>query len=215
MTQDELATRIAEYMAAQFLVLDIHPDHRNIIYIEGMNTDFTLNENDPDGWNDLSLILQHDAEGVPHLVFVAPATTDPGISSTFSPAAWRLGGVARIKLGQQQAWRMGYHRHAKYPNQHPALVQCDPVLVHRDKNRDHKRQGDIIAQGYGINQHSTNPHYTGGPVGGHSAGCLVRKLWSDHLQFLEILKADPRQIADDKYVWKTTIIQGKELCSKI
>ena len=37
MTQDELATRIAEYMAAQFLVLDIHPDHRNIIYIEGMN----------------------------------------------------------------------------------------------------------------------------------------------------------------------------------
>lgn len=213
MTHDEAAARITAYMSEQRIPFDTATGLLNIIYLEGVSPDFTPNDNQPDGWNDLSLLLQHDADGVPHLAFVAPATTEPGIFSTLSAAARRLGGVARIKLGQQRAWRFGYHRAARNHNSHPALVQCAPVLVHRDANRDYKRTGDIVAQGFGINQHSTNPHYTNGPVGGHSAGCLVRKLWADHLRFLELLKTDPRQVADPKFVWATTVLDGKQLLS--
>lgn len=207
-TPDEIALRIVAHMKQNNMIVHDTPGHLNIVYLEGVSTDLTLNDNALDVWNDLSLLVDHTAEGVPRIVFSAAATTDPGRASTISTQAARLGGVARITLGQHVAWRMGYHRFARSQKQHPALVQCSTVLVHRDANKDGKRIGDPISKAYGINQHSTNPHYKDGPVGSHSAGCLVRKLWADHLQFLQMLKQDPRQRQNTKFIWGTTILEG-------
>jgi hypothetical protein len=210
-----IAQAIAAHMRHKGYHLDTQPGHLNIVYLEGVSLDFTLNDNAPDGWNDLSILLDHRPDGTPYILFSAEASTDPGIASTFSTAAKRLGGVARIPFGQQRAWQMGYHRQARLFDTHPALVQRGTVLVHRDANRDHRREGDIVTQAFGINQHSTNPHYRKGPVSTHSAGCLVRKLWADHLRWLEHLKSDPRQVANKKYLWHTTVLAGVEILEPI
>lgn len=209
-TPDELALRIVAHMKQNNMIVHDTPGHLNIVYLEGVSTDLTLNDNAIDVWNDLSLLIDHTSEGVPRIVFSAAATTDPGRASTISTHAARLGGVARITLGQHFAWRMGYHRFARSQRQHPALVQCSTVLAHRDANKDGKRLGDAISKAYGINQHSTNPHYKDGLVGFHSAGCLVRKLWADHLQFIKMLAKDPRQ-RNTKFVWGTTILEGASI----
>lgn len=208
---NEFAKKVADYMLAQGWAVDREPGHYNIVYIEGMDMDYRLNENRLDGWNDLSLIIDHTIAGEPLIAFQAVATTEPGRASMMSLDATKRGGVARIKFGQQRAWRMGFHRAAKFPGQHPALVQHGDVFVHRDVNRDGSRVGDPILKAYGINQHSTNAHYKDGPVGLHSAGCLVRKYWADHLEFIRILKKDPRYVRDSSYIFATTVIAGTDL----
>jgi hypothetical protein len=206
-----VARIITDYMTAQGWQVDTAPGEMNIVYIEGMHPNLTLNDNILDQWNDLSLIIEHDHLGVPDIIFCAVATTEPGRASMLSQAAYRLGGVARIGFGQQRAWRTGFHRAARYPGQHPALVQAGTVFVYRDKNRDGKRDGDPISRAHGINQHSTSPAYKGGPVGFHSAGCLVRKYWDDHLRFMSLVMQDERHVLDKKFVFRTTVIDGKDI----
>lgn len=202
--------KLFAYMQAKGYHIDSEPGHINIIYIEGMNADFTPNNDAADGWNDLSLIVKFHPAGIPEIVFSAPCTTEPGKAATFDSAARRLGGVARIALGQHTAWRVGYHRQARLLNTHPALVQCAPVPVHRDSNRDGLRIGDPIGQASGLNQHGTTPNYRGGAVGRWSAGCLVRQWWADHLRFMEIVQSDPRYQSNPRHVFSTTIIAGDD-----
>lgn len=194
--------------------VDTQPGHLNIVYIEGINPDFTLNNDAFDGWNDLCLIINHTAEGLPEIIFSAVCTTEPGKTATHDNAAKKLGGVARIKFGQYTAWRVGYHRRARLLDTHPALVQCAPILVHRDSNKDGKRTGDPITYAFGINQHSTSAIYNGQKIGRWSAGCLVRKWWADHLKFMELVKTDPRYIADKRFIFSSTIFAGDEFIKK-
>lgn len=202
---------IIEYMTAKGYMIDIHPSEKNIVYIEGMNPDFTLNSDAFDAWNDLSLIFEYNAEGIPEIIFSAICTTEPGRAATLSKEARALGGVARIAFGQFTAWRMGFHKRARLLDTHPALVQCAPIPVHRDLNRDGKRTNDPIGIASGLNHHSTNPNYNGGIVGKYSAGCLVRKFWKDHMLFIDLLKTDPRYVNDAMFVFTSTIIAGDDL----
>lgn len=204
---------IIEHMTRNNFTIDRGDGEVNIIYLEGVNTDYTPNPNALDGWNDLSIILKFDATGEPSLAFIAECTTEPGKAATYDSAARRLGGVARIAFGQQKAWRVGHHRYAKWGTRHPALVQCAPVLVHRDSNRDGSREGDATGWAYGLNQHGTSGIYTGGQIGNWSRGCLVRRWWQDHLEFMSHIYSDPRHVKDKKHIFSTTIIAGKDFFS--
>ncbi len=206
------ASDILAYMRAKGYEVLTSPGHFNIVYVEGMNPDGTLNSDKLDGWNDLRLVIDHTADGEPFLKINHIATTEPGAAATFSPEAAKRGGVARIAFGQYTAWRLGYHKQAQNGKHHPALVQCRPVAVHRDKNRDGKRTGDKVHVGmFGINQHSTRPGMAGDLVGKFSEGCLVGRMWTEHVeQFIPLLKTDPRFVADPDFVFTSTVIAGDD-----
>lgn len=190
------------------------PGELNIVYMEGSNPDSTLNDDVFDGWNDVRLVFSINSDQMPVMQHKAVATTEPGRAGTFSAPAAARGGVARIAFGQYTAWRMGHHNISKNGLHHPALVQdkkC-PLPVHRDKNRDGKRTGDNVHLGvFGINQHSTRPGWRGTTVGTWSEGCLVSINWEEHLKFIALLKTDPRYMADNNFLFTTTIIAGDDL----
>lgn len=199
--------RIIAYMQAQGHEISTKPAHLNIVYIEGMNPDGTLNPDTADGWNDLRIVFDHTEEGQPRILHIAVATTEPGRSATFATAAMRRGGVFRIAFGQHTAWEIGHHKSPE----HPALVQRAPVPGHRDANRDGIRPGDKIGYGIGINQHGTRPGYDGTNVGNWSEGCLVGRDWEQHIAFIELLKTDPRYQKKKKYKFTTTVIPGDKI----
>lgn len=209
----DLAKAVVEYMRQKKYLVDTLPGQLNIVYIEGMNIDGTVNEDQLDGWNDLRIVITHLENGLPQLKIAHVATTEPGRSATFSAAASRRGGVARIAFGQYRAWQMGYHNQSKNGKNHPALVQRAPLSVHRDKNRDGIRTRDNVHIGmFGINQHSTRPGYRGDRVGDFSEGCLVGWLWEQHMEeFMPLLRQEPRFVMNPQHLFTTTIIAGDDL----
>lgn len=215
-TQPNLwAARIIDYMRSHQYNVSTTSGEINIVYLEGLNPDFTKNSDALDGWNDLSVLIDHLPDGTPILLHSAVATSEPGKASTFSLQAKRLGGVARFPcspdpLAQQTAWSMGYHKQARQGTMHPALVQHAkvPIMVYRDRDDNGKRTGDPIRIAHGLNQHSTFPGYTAGPVGNYSAGCLVRRWWVDHLAWIAMLKNDARYQANERFLFTTTNIAG-------
>jgi len=182
-----------------------NPGELNILYVEGMNPDHSLNPDRLDGWNDLRLVIDFQS-GRPRLLFLQVATTEPGRAATLSDAAKKRGGVARITFGQHlECWQIGKHKGT------PALVQVGNILVHRDKNRDGIRTRDPIAAATGINQHGTSLAFKGKNVGTWSEGCLVGLIYIEHLRFIALLKTDPRYIADPKFKYSSIILPGDAL----
>ncbi len=210
-TEQTLAQRIVAYMEAKKYTVSRKPGHVNIVYLEGSNEDGTPNRDQIDGWNDRRIVILFDKDGKPQIVHNAAATTEPGYTATMSKAAEKRGGVARIQFGQFTAWRLFYHKYSTLGPRHPALVQVAPLKVHRDANKDGKRTGDALDWVQGLNQHGTSIlGNTPGNVGMWSEGCLVGQIWAQHLLFIELCKADPRYIADDQFIFTTTIIAGDD-----
>lgn len=206
------AKTIAAFCAHNYEPLFSGENELSIVYIEGMNPSFTLNSDRPDKWNDLRLIMKY-SEGAHKIIFCAIATTEPGIASTISTEAAKLGGVARIKFGfHKSRWIHGFHNYSRLKTRHPALLQVrnEPVMVHRDADRNGIRPGDMVLPAWGINQHGVLGTATD-VVGKHSAGCLVGRDWNLHLDFLEILKSDPRYIANHQFAYSTWVIPGDKL----
>lgn len=202
------ADKVIAYMLSKgYRVVDI-PGWWNIVYIEGVNMDGTPNGDRLDEWNDRRLLI-HKVNGNWEIYLNVRATTEPGAKATFSAAAARRGGVARIAFGQYLAtWTLGYH---KSDRNHPALLQTQLVRVHRDKNRDGLRTRDNVETGlFGINQHGT-PGRLSTRVGSWSEGCLVGMGWEEHLLFIRLLKEDPRLLEHPDFAWDTTIIDGNDL----
>ena len=210
MNEQELIRKLRIFMLSQAYKVFEQTGELNIIYLEGFEYNavtgkFSTNRDKFDEWNDLRLVVDFNSGKVLHN---AVATTEPGRKATFEKKSLILGGVARIAFGQYQAWQMGWHKFTQYGKQHPALVQCSDIPVHRDVNQDGKRTGDPVGIGRGINQHSTHERFNSKSIGGYSYGCLVGKKWQEHLTFLELLKTDIRYTKDEKYKFFTTIIAG-------
>lgn len=204
-----LADKILAYMRAKKYQIATGANEVNVVYLEGANDDGTINPDLMNFWNDRRIIITH-VNGRPEIILNVEATTEPGLLATNSAAAARRGGVARIQFGQFFAWKMGWHRVASLGFTHPALVQCAPLKVHRDANRDGKRTGDALDWGQGINQHSTRPGYLPPRVENWSEGCLVGRSWVDHERFIALLRQDPRYLKNDQFVFPTTIIAGDD-----
>lgn len=179
------------------------PGEVNIIYIEGMNTDGTPNDNAPNKFNDVRLVMVYEG-GKPIIKGLWDATTEPGKYWTQNPM--NRGGAARIKFGQYTAWQLGQH------HDHEALVQTGgPVTVCRDLNKDYKRVGDAEDTGmFGINQH-WGYDLSAGDLGRSSAGCLVGRTKNGHRKFMEIVKSDPRFLANGRFKFTATVVPFSDL----
>ncbi len=179
----------------------------NLFALEGCSVDLTPNDDRPDAWNDTSLIIVHK-NGVPAFAHIGEGTSEPGLSATFSKQAERLGGVARISIGfHSEKWQRGFH---KKNSHHPALVQCDDITVHRDRNRDGKRTGDKITTDVrGLNWHGTRANLKPIKVGEWSYACIVRRVWSgmgSHMEFMALCDADPRYQANKQFKYSATVV---------
>ncbi len=183
----------------------------NITYIEGVSADGTLNDDHRDQWNDRRIVIMFDEAGVPTIALNVACTTTPGYYYDVQHVIGGPQGAAMIAHGQQAAWTVGYHH--QDPD-HPALVQGGgPVTVYRDFDHSFRRQAGHTTTGwYGINQHGT-----GGrdgdldTIGFHSAGCLVGRVWQRHLDFMRLVRADPRYLADHAFVFPTTVMPSSWL----
>ncbi|MCC3459818.1 MAG: hypothetical protein EAZ73_09230 [Oscillatoriales cyanobacterium] len=200
-----LATKIIQYMEARKYQIFRGNRELNIVYVEGMNTDGTLNGDEPNHFNDVRMVIEFN-DKVPIVSGKWQATTEPGFYYTDNPM--NPSGAARIAFGQYKAWQVGIHGMSE---PHEALVQVDWVKVHRDYNRDMLRTRDDIYEGnFGINQHHGYDHpqndiYTA------SAGCLVGRTRAGHAQFMNVIKSDRRYQADPNFIFTTTIIPGNKL----
>ncbi len=184
-----------------------HPDCWNIVYVEGMGIDGTLNDDRPDAFNDLRLVFRITDSGIPEF-HCWEATTEPGNQFTFTPE--NSAGAARIAFRQFKSWSVGLHPSRRDPK-HEALVQTKPVTVHRDFNKDHMRTGDRLDRGlFGINQH-WGYDLPAGEIRNASAGCLVGRSTAGHREFMALLKKDARYRASKGYRFVAAILAGDRL----
>jgi hypothetical protein len=201
MTLGEFERAVQAAMQKAGYPLELDRAYVNIVYIEGMDTDFNKNDNRPNEFNDLRCVLIGRA-GALSLAGRWEATTEPSKYWTDHPM--NPGGAARIAFGQQKCWQVGYHHQDE---NHEALVQTGgPVRVYRDQNKDASREGDKVDVGeFGINQHHGYdlPH---GDLGKSSAGCLVGRMRKGHHEFMDTVKSDPRYREDKKFVFTTTVM---------
>ncbi|PJE45249.1 MAG: hypothetical protein CUR32_01215 [Flavobacterium sp.] len=179
---------------------------KNIVYLEGVNKNGTVNADEPNHFNDLRLVFGFNSLDEPEILGAWEATTEPGYYYTDNPM--NPNGAARIAFGQYKAWQVGIHGNSE---PHEALIQVGLVNVHRDYNRDMIRTGDAIDKGFfGINQHHGYDHpvndiYTA------SAGCLVGRTRREHENFMRIIKQDVRYLKSREFIFTTTILDGGKI----
>ena len=198
---------VIAYMQAEGHWICRHSAAVNVVYLEGMNPDGTLNDDRPNFFNDLRVAFSIDADGMPRME-AWEGTTEPGIFWTLNPM--NPGGAARIAFGQYKSWIVGTHR-AGRSGAHEALVQVEPVTVYRDLNKDYQRTGDRTDKGlFGINQHwgYDSPK---DDLGHTSAGCLVGRSREGHKQFMALVKSDPRYLASQAYRFMAAILPGDKI----
>lgn len=196
----DFRSRIVRYMQAQGYRLFTEEGQLNIVAIEGVDPDGDLNDDRPNYFNDLLVVLNHKLEFVDSFI----CTTEPGRYYTDRPL--NRNGVARIKFGQYSAWQTGLHN-GKYE----ALVQTGgPVTVVRDRNRNYIRDsGDVEDTGYfGINvHHGGNSSLS--DIGRYSAGCTVIASIAQFREFLQLVKSDVRYRKD--FVFTISFLPGDRL----
>jgi len=205
---DDLAGRVVRAMQRQGYWFARHPACFNIVYIEGCGTDGVPNDNAPNQFNDVRLVLGVTEEGVPEVLGSWEATSEPGRDWTVNPQDPR--GAARIAFGQYKAWAMGMH-HAGGAGAHPALVQIADISVHRDLNKDFRRDGDKVFTGlFGINQH-WGYDLPIDDIRNASAGCLVGRTKTGHMHFMSLIRQDIRFVASNAYRFMTTVMAASSL----
>jgi len=201
--RDDLAGRIVRAMQQRGHWIARHPDCLNIVYVEGLDPDGEPNDNAPNRFNDLRLLVRI-VDGVPGVAGVWEATTEPSRRWTQDPMNPQ--GAARIAFGQYKAWAVGTH------HGHEALVQVAPVTVYRDANKDYRRDGDERDTGlFGINQH-WGYDLPRNDLGTSSAGCLVGRSTAGHREFMRLVKSDKRYVVSDgDYRFITTVMPASAL----
>lgn len=209
---NDLAARIIKYMQKSNYTVSTGKDNYNIVYVEGINTDGSLNDDAKNQFNDVRIVIEIP-DSVPKIKGIWEGTTEPGTYYTNNPISEeaRRKGAARIAFGQYKSWQVGTHGNAE---PHEALVQAKEVSVYRDKNRDMKRPGDFLDTGlFGINQH-WGYDYTRTDISLASAGCLVGRTRQGHREFMRIIKEDNRYQDNSKYIFYSTIIAGDDLAKQ-
>ena len=197
--------KVVAYMNDKGYWICRHPGCTNIVYLEGVNPDGTLNDDRPNAFNDLRVVFTVDASGVPQITSW-DGTTEPGKYFTENPID-NVPGAARIAFGQYKSWTVGIHRRGRR-GAHEALVQERFVSVYRDLNKDYQRKNDKLYTGiFGINQHwgYDKPKHN---LGSSSAGCLVGRTMTGHREFMRLIKQDARYQARQSYKFMTAILPG-------
>lgn len=179
---------------------------RDYVYFES-NKGFDLNliwvrtsDNNANEFNDWATVSYIDGKHLNYFAF--PATTDPGIYYRENPL--NVDGTAILPPGQYRSmWKIGKHR-GKYT----ALVQCKPITVWRDNNKDAYLEKGVEDNGmFGINMHRSGATRTSTQVGKWSAGCQVIAN-PIHFDFLMKLCSAAAKIWGTKFSY--TLLESKD-----
>ncbi len=204
---NDLASSIIKYMQSKGYRIATEANKYNIVYVEGLDPDGKLNDDAPNCFNDLRMILEI-IDSKPVIKGKWEGTTEPGTYYTENPMS--PDGAARIAFGQYKSWQVGIH-YGGGSDPHEALVQAQPVTVYRDANQDYIRTGDKTETGmFEVDQH-WGFDYPRNDISYASAGCLVGRTRAGHKEFMQILKQDKRYLRNNQYTFQTTIIPGDEL----
>jgi hypothetical protein len=203
--------QVVAYMQKKNYFICRHPDCKNIVYVEGVDADGTLNTQTPNVFEDLRIVFSIGADGKP-LIQPWIATTEPGKPYVINPMNPK--GAARIALGQYKSWAVGTHVGASGNDPHEALIQCAPIDIYRDSKKDFKREGPTYTGIFGVNQH-WGYDQPKDDVGNASAGCLVGEKRDGHRAFMAVIKSDPRFRANNGYKFMAAIIPGHEALAPV
>jgi hypothetical protein len=201
---EDLAGKIVRAMQKNGYWIARHPECVNIVYVEGINPDGSLNDNRNNVFNDLRAVFRVQGDGVPAIIDKWEGTTEPSRRWTLQPM--NPGGAFHIKFGQYKAWIRGVH------HTHEALVQVGEIEGYRDPNKTFKRDYNHPVRGsdFAVNQHwgYDLPH---DDMGNSSAGCLVGRTTAGHRKFMSIVLADPRYRANPAYRFMTAVLPAGDL----
>lgn len=132
------------------------------------------------------------------------ATTQPGITYMKNPMNGK--GTAILPEGQYRStWEWGFHK-----NRYRALVQCKPIKVYRDKNKDAKYDLDpaTFDKGmFGINIHKAGE--ASQYINNWSAGCQVIAKEIDFVTFINLCRKQIEYKHGDKFTY--TLINETDL----
>lgn len=135
--------------------------------------------------------------------YIFPVTTTPGISYLNNPTNSK--GTAILCPGQYRGtFTFGSHK-----GQYEALVQCKPVTVARDRNKDNILNVDSPKDTgmFGINIHKAGKNSV--LVNNWSAGCQVFKRQGDFDTFMTLCRLQKQSGKGDKFTY--TLINEKDL----
>ena len=201
---DDLAGRIVKAMQKNGYWIARDPDCVNIVYVEGMDLGGAPNDNRNNVFNDLRITFRLDANGVPFIVKMWEATTEPSRKWTLTPM--NPGGAFHIKFGQYKAWIKGWY------HTHDALIQAGEIEGYRDPLKTFKRDFNYPVKGseFGVHHHwgYDLPH---DDMGNSSAGCLVGRATAGHREFMSIALSDPRYLANKTYRFMAAILPAGDL----
>lgn len=135
-------------------------------------------------------------------------TTDPGITYLKKPLA--TNGCAILVPGQyKSSWTIGLHK-GKYK----ALVQCKPVKVYRDNNKDDIMDFNPVTIDtgmFGINIHKAGENST--IINNWSAGCQVFQRTCDFNNFMYYCDQQTKNGFGNKFTY--TLLEEKDLLNYI
>ena len=136
--------------------------------------------------------------------FIFQITTDPGIKSLKAPMNAK--GTAILVPGQYR----GSHKIGLHQGKYEALVQCAPVKVYRDANKDSILDTDkrtIDTGMFGINIHKAG--IASVIVDGWSAGCQVVAKTDEYEIFMDLCRKQKLAGYGDKFTY--TLLEEKDL----
>ena len=154
------------------------------------------------------IVVVYNTDKEKNVVRIFPCTVDPGKKAMKHPM--NVKGTAILAEGQYlNAWKIGSHK-----GQYKALVQCKPVTVYRDGNKDDKYDLNpmCIDNGvFGINIHKAGSSTQGSTiVDGWSYGCTVFSKAIDFSSFMRLVEKSAK-IYGDKFTY--TLINEADLDS--
>ncbi len=158
---------------------------RDQINIVGIRT----KDNTPNKWNDFITVSFADPVTNVRKFIGWEATTDPGLYWMKKPGNVK-GCAALVPNQYKDAWQFGIH------SGYEALVQCRPVAVYRDNDRNDylNFDKDTIDVGYfGINIHRAHATILQYVVEKYSAGCQVFRKKESFDEFMKICKASKQK----------------------
>lgn len=205
---NDLASRIVNYMQIKSYHIATEEKDFNIVYVEGIDADGTLNDNALNHFNARRLVIEF-IDGIPKIVGNWEATTRPGLPWILNPTNPK--GTAIIKFGQYEAWRVGLHGSSGGSER---LIQVNPVGIHRDINKDGSRIDETVEAGiFGIDQ-DCSYDCPKNNVGRATNGALLGRTRVGHHEFISLIKQDTRYKVNSGHTFVTTIISGEDLVKK-
>lgn len=170
----------------------------NIIGIRADNNKVT------NKYDDYIVVEYKSARGAEQLIY--SITTEPG-KYYMQTKLGNSKGTAILVPGQYRGcWQIGKHN-GKYK----ALVQCKPVKVYRDGNKNdiYDLNPETIDNGlFGINIHRSNEAFTRSTIDMYSAGCQVFNNPSNFTTFMNVCERQRERYGNS---FTYTLINEKDL----